>query len=132
MLTNFLWGTLCRYNSQSSCFFFCRFYLFNGLIHVFLVSQDCKEFIVPFQRVLQIATENGLRICQFRSSSGSSDSTPLALSMGSWISDCCLSCDSMSSLRRVMGVTGDEAGRSLSTEEWEAISLYMCAVWVKV
>jgi hypothetical protein len=76
--------------------------------------------------VLEIAGEAGFSVCSFDSG------VPMALSMNSWISQPCLTSDGLMGLRRVMGVTGAKgAGRDLSSEEWEAISLYMCVVWVK-
>mmetsp|Transcript_19917 Transcript_19917/g.33572 ORF Transcript_19917/g.33572 Transcript_19917/m.33572 type:complete len:1191 (+) Transcript_19917:54-3626(+) len=94
--------------------------------------QDCEEYIVPFEKVLEIATEVGLRVSSFKCN-GRDSGTPMALSMNTWISQCCLTSEGLVGLRRVMGVTGDKsAGRDMSTEEWEAISLYMCAVWTKI
>lgn len=87
-----------------------------------------------------MAAEVGLRVSSLDGGrSGSGDRTapgvplPLALSMNSWVSDTCLGAPDFDRLRKVMGVTGARtAGRNLSGEEWEAISLYMCVVWTKM
>ena len=82
--------------------------------------------------MLEIATGVGLRVSSLKCNDRDSG-TPMAMSMNTWISECCMTSEGLVGLRRVMGVTGDKgAGRDMSAEEWEAISLYMCAVWTRV
>ena len=84
--------------------------------------------------MLQIAAGCGLKVSYFDSCDGNNiPAIPFVMSMNSWISNNCLSDENLSGLRKAMGVVGPRSpGRELSLEEWEAISLYMCAVWTKV
>lgn len=82
--------------------------------------------------MLEIAAEVGLQVSSIDPGAAAS-TTPMVTGMNQWVSGPCLFSEPLSSLRKVMGVTGARsAGRDLSAEEWEAISLYMCAVWTKV
>lgn len=52
--------------------------------------------------------------------------------MHEWIQEICLNNENYLSLREIMQVTGQRSpGRNVSSEEWNAIGLYMCLTLVK-
>ena len=53
-------------------------------------------------------------------------------SLGDWMLSCA-SDEELMSLRHVLKVIGDQSpNRNVSVEEWEAIQLYVVAIWEKV
>jgi mRNA (guanine-N7-)-methyltransferase len=87
--------------------------------------QDCPEFIVPLQKVLELAEEFHFSLVP---SSGHG-----LVSMNQWIEEVCLANENYLSLRSPMQVCGPRApGRNVTLEEWNAISLYSCLTFEKL
>ncbi len=78
--------------------------------------QQCKEYVVPINRLLEIATSLGLELVTL-------------LPMQDYIVSMTKNSE-VSALRDVMGV-GQDMLRPLSDEEWKAIGVYMIIAWQK-
>ena len=91
-----------------------------GIEYIFSLGdavQQCKEYIVPIDTVLEIAKSLGLKLVTL-------------LPMQDYIVSMTQN-DEVSALREAMGVVGADIPRPLSNDEWKAIGVYMIIAWEK-
>ena len=90
-----------------------------GVEYIFSLGdavKQCKEYIVPIHRVIELAESCGLEVITL---------LPMQDYIISMTKD-----DETCALREVMGV-GKDMARPLDDEEWKAIGVYMIAAWQK-
>jgi hypothetical protein len=98
--------------------------------------ENCPEYIVPLQTVINIAMEYNLLLYLDQPETERVRGTDGGYSMrtmGQWIENQCLVKEEFLALRGPMQVSGPKSpGRNVTTEEWAAIDLYLCLTFVKV